>query len=521
MKKACLSVFVLIAFLSVLVIPVMAAEPSTEIEQLKGEVQKLLKKIEEIEKRQAESESKVKETQKKFETVEKAATKLEQEEAKLQEEKKKRAIAYYRDGFFIETPDKQFRMQIGGVLHFDTRFFEGGTSATSFDMRRARYDVRGNLFRGDIEHVFRLQIEMADSPYLRNAYWMFKFRPELNVQIGQFKIPSGGADWLTEEAHVNFVEYATGSPVSPFFDRGVNIHSKFLNDKVQTNLAVVTGTGIDVDVAQGDWDSNKDYIIRLLLIPFKDSGNTFIKGLHFAGSYQDGLQSIKTVRGEANSRTENYESRWYRWKQPYVDLAERRRYGGELHWLVGSAALSYEFNRVEWEDLTVYRYDSTYSNYSADYKTASTIKQFPGTYHSDVHQVWLSYFLTGEEKQFEDVFFAWRQPKPKKNFSLKDGTWGAWEVLARYAFHDTSSGLFDGASAAVLEGSRQGYSLTGGLRWIWNPKTRLMLDVNYCKSTEGAGIQVASTEKGTTDTSISRKFVDSETAVMLRLILTP
>ena len=527
MRRLKFVVFLGFLFLLVMSVPAFGEElkdsstvmlaQATSREDMKSELDALKKKMDDM----RSLEQRIKTLEKKLEEAEKVTTKVKEEEAKLQEDKKTRAIAYYRDGFFLETPDKNFRLQFGGVLHFDTRIFESDRSASSFDIRRARYDMRGYLYKWDIEHMFRLQIEMADQPYLRNAYWMFKFRPEFNIQIGQFKIPSGGADWLTEEAQVNFVEYATGTPVSPFFDRGINIHSFFLGGKIQTNLGAFTGAGIDTDVTQGDWDSNKDYVVRLLLVPFKGSKNKYVKGLHFAGSYQDGLQSIKTIRGEASSRTENYESRWYRWKQPFVDLDNRRRYGGEFHWLVGPATLSYEFNRVEWEDLTVYRYEGASPNYSPDYKTVTSTKKFPGRYHDDVHQVWVSYFLTGEEKQFEDVFFAWRQPKPKKNFSLKDGTWGAWEVMARYASHNTSSGLFEGGSSAILEGSTKGYSVTGGLRWIWNPKVRLMFDVNYCKSKEGAGIQIADTNQGTFDTSISRQFKDSETAFLMRLILTP
>lgn len=478
------------------VIPAVAADP--EIEQLKGEVQKLLKKIEELEKKQQESD-------RKFESVEKVTTKIEQEEAKLKEEKKTRAIAYWKDGFNIETPDKKFRLNMAGVLHFDTRFFESGKSATSFDIRRARYDMRGNLYTGDIEHLFRLQIEMADTPYVRNAYWMFNFMPELKVQIGQFKIPAGGADFLTEEAQVNFVEYATDTPISPHFDRGINIHSHFLGGKIQTNIGAFTGTGTDFDNNQGDMDSNKNYAARLLLVPFKDSDNMYTKGIHLAGSFEDGLQSAKTVRGEANNRTENFESNWYRWIASRVDLDDRMRYGGEFHWLVGPATLSYEFNRVEWNDLKVYN------------SSGQVVRQLKDSQHSDVHQVWVSYFITGEEKQFQDVFFAWRQPKPKKNFSIKDGTWGAWEVLARYAFHDTSEELFEGGTNAVLDGSNKGYSVTGGLRWIWNPKTRIMLDVNYLNSDEGKGISVSRNSKGAS----VREYRDSETALLMRLILTP
>ena len=499
MKKVggLLLAFVFLFCLSAL--PAIAAD--TEMDQLKGEVQKLLKKIEDLEKKQQESE-------KKFESVEKAATKLEQEEAKLKEEKKTRAIAYYKDGFFIETTDNKFRLQIGGTLNFDTRVFESGKSATSFDIRRARYDMRGNLSYGGIEQVFRLQLEMADStPAVRNAYWIFKFMPEINVQIGQFKIPVGGADFLTEEAHVNFVEYSTDTPISPNFDRGINIISSFLGGKIQTCVGAFTGTGSDYDNSQGDWDSDKNYAVRLLLVPFKDSENIYTKGLNLAGSFEDGLQSAKTVRGEASNRTENFESNWYRWiggttTGTAVDLDDRKRYGGELHWIVGPATLSYEFNRVEWDDLKVYR-------------AGRIVNHLKDSYHSDVHQVWVSYFLTGEQKTFEDIFFAWRQPKPKKNFSIKDGTWGAWEVIARYALHDTSKELFEGGTNAVLDGTNKGYSVTGGLRWTWNPKTRIMLDVNYLNSDEGKGIAVNRNVNGTS----ARVYQDTETAVLMRLIL--
>ena len=495
MKKVggLLLAFVFLFCLSAL--PVLAAD--TDVEQLKGEVQKLLKKIEDLEKKQQESE-------KKFESVEKAATKLEQEEAKLKEEKKTRAIAYYKDGFFIETPDKKFKLQIGGTLNFDTRVFESGKSATSFDIRRARYDMRGNLTYGGIEQVFRVQLEMADStPAVRNVYWRFNFMPELNVQIGQFKIPVGGADFLTEEANVNFIEYATDTPISPNFDRGITIISSFLGGKIQTCVGAFTGTGSDYDNSPGDWDNDKNYAFRLLLVPFKDSENKYVKGLNLAGSFEDGLQSSKTVRGEASNRTENFESNWYRWIASRVALDERTRYGGELHWIIGPFAASYEFNRVEWDDLTVYNSSGKVVNHLND------------TYHSDVHQVWVSYFLTGEQKTLEDVFFNWRQPKPNKNFSIKDGTWGAWEVIARYALHDTSEELFEGGTNAILDGSNKGYSVTGGLRWTWNPRTRIMFDVNYLKSDEGKGIAVNRNDEGISN----REYKDTETALLMRLIL--
>jgi phosphate-selective porin len=330
-----------------------------------------------------------------------------------------------------------------------------------------------------LEQTFRLQIEMADSPYLRNAYWILKFHPAFNLQLGQFKAPAGGADWLTEEAQVNFVEYSIQTPVTPFFDRGFNIHSSLARGKIQANLGLVTGVGADIEAQQGDTDDHKDVAARLLLVPFKDREGSALQGLHLAGSFQHGLASVRARQGgEGGYRTESYQSRWFDWRAANLEIERRRRYGAEVHYIRGPVTVSSELARLEWQDVT------------------SFTTGVP----------------TGEQKTFEDVFFAWRQPKPKKTFSPKSGTWGGWEVLARYSYHRTSPELFD---AGLLDGSREGHAFTAGLRWLWNPRLRIMLDWNYLKSTEGRGIVVDRTENGVFPT---KGYVDHETALLLRFI---
>jgi len=58
--------------------------------------------------------------------IEKARTK---EEVGSKKGKKKEAVAYYKDGFFIDTPDKRFRLRMTGSIHFDTRLFGGSESS--------------------------------------------------------------------------------------------------------------------------------------------------------------------------------------------------------------------------------------------------------------------------------------------------------------------------------------------------------------------------------------------------------
>ncbi|MEW6587237.1 MAG: DUF3373 family protein [Nitrospirota bacterium] len=75
MKRAG-STLLAVAFLfSLLVSSVLAADPKSEVEQLKKDVQKLLQRIEELEKKQTETSTKIVEAQKKVEKVEKKALK--------------------------------------------------------------------------------------------------------------------------------------------------------------------------------------------------------------------------------------------------------------------------------------------------------------------------------------------------------------------------------------------------------------------------------------------------------------
>ena len=470
-----------------------AAEQAPSIEELKQEIDALKQQVQLV----PALEEKILELEKKLAALVEEA---EREGARLEQDKKKRLTAYYRDGFFLATADETFRLQIGGVLHFDTRVFGGGDEATpgGFDIRRGRYDFRGTLYGADLEHQFRLQIEMADTPYLRNAYWIFRFSPAFALQLGQFKSPTGGADWMTEEAQINFIEYSIHPPVTPFFDRGFNTHWSFANRKVQANLALVTGVGSDFEVPQGDLDSHKDIAARVMLAPWMGATGSALEGLRVAGSAQQGLASIRARQGgETGYRTENYQSRWYEWKPATMDLERRTRYGWEAHLIRGPLTVSYEWSRVEWDNLTSYTVG---------------VGSLPGRAHADVGQIWVSYFLTGEQKTLDDVFSAWRQPKPKKILSLKERTFGAWELVAKYSYKNASEELFD---LGILDGSRKGYAVTGGVRWIWNPKVRLMVDVNHLESTEGKGIVVEYADKGTT----ARRYVDHENALLLRFIL--
>ena len=75
MKKVGVLLFAFVFLFCMTVLPVLAADTSKDVEQLKGEVKKLLQRIEDLEKKQAETVTKVSEAEKKVEKVAKKSLK--------------------------------------------------------------------------------------------------------------------------------------------------------------------------------------------------------------------------------------------------------------------------------------------------------------------------------------------------------------------------------------------------------------------------------------------------------------
>jgi phosphate-selective porin OprO/OprP len=434
-------------------------------------------------------EEKVMGLEKRIGEAEQVTVKMRDQEAKLKEEKKTPLIAYYKDDFWLETPDKEFQFRIRGNIHFDTRFFDGGSSApNSFDIRQARYDLQGYLFK---YYSFRLQAELADAPYLRNAWVDVGYVPWLHIQFGQMK-PPFSTEWWTLDNRVNFVERATSNPLNPFFDRGFWFWGYLFKETLVWNASVWTGAGLDLDTKKGDIDDHKDFVARLFWTPFKNSGNKNLKELHLVIQGTHGEQSVPTERFESGLRAPNNNSDYWKWTDKTMFLGSRDRYGAELHWIRGPFLLSSEYIGLVYKDMD-------------DKEGLFSDKEGKVTNLS----VWTSYFLTGEKKEVSN--FGWKDPKPAKNFDPRKGTWGAWEILARYSHTETDQTFFN---LGILNGASTADEYTLGVNWTLNPMVRIQLNDVYI---DANGL-LSGSNSDQWDSSVKGKKRDNENAVLLRLI---
>jgi phosphate-selective porin OprO and OprP len=90
------------------------------------------------------------------------------------------------------------------------------------------------------------------------------------------------------------------------------------------------------------------------------------------------------------------------------------------------------------------------------------------------------WMLTGEQRPYsaakEAVFGSFAPDKP---FDLRNGTWGAWEVMARYQAIDLND-------RNVRGGAMDGY--TAGLSWYLNEQWRVSGNVSWLDVTERPGL---------------------------------
>lgn len=395
---------------------------------------------------------------------------------KVKENKGIPAFAFWKNDFFLETPDGNFSMRVRGNLHFDTKLYGGQSeNPTEFDVRRARMDFQGVWYK---YIQWRLQAEFADSPYIRNAWADYKFRDWLHLRGGQMK-PPFSTSWWTLDNRVNFLERGATTPVYPYFDRGWWIWGDVLNNTLTWNASAWSGAGMELDNPKGDIDDHKDYVGRLFYSPFKNQEGHVLKGLHLCVQGTLGNQSIPTTRFETKGMsTQVRDDKMWKWATgSNAEIGARNRWGAELHYVKGPFSLSTEYLEVQYKDIEVFS-DATKSTKVIDEDGRITS-----------WSTWVSYFLTGEGKEVSN--FGWKQPNPKVNFDPVNFTGtGAWEILARYTHSEVSDGLlsetdFGGSTYRIMSGAPWTEEITLGLCWTWNPMVRWQLNYTHIEAPTG------------------------------------
>ena len=382
----------------------------------------------------------------------------EQQTAKKQEAKEAKEVkATYDDGLHFRTNDKSFDIRIGGLIQTDLMLYEPHYPVKNdFDIRRARFFISGRLFR-DFNFKFEGELEGASNNRLVDAYVNYEYFPHIKFQIGQFKEPYS-LEQLIADKNLVFMERSMGFYLTPSRDVGFMVYGNLLKDSLLYSAGVFNGDG--TDATRRGQKNDRQATGRLVLIPFKNFGPSFLKGLQLGGSfsYSDLDTSDFTIDIKTPARTTFFSVKSQTKFNVLEDIDKLHRMNLEMAYAYGPLVIMGEFFK---------------SNY--------TKLQFTDTEPFDFNlkswYVSMLCMVTGEQPTLKDGILE--GIKPKYNFDANARKWGALGIGFRYEQFAGEKKVY---SYLVERGEsvRRATSFTVALNWYLNQLMRLSL--NYSRT---------------------------------------
>jgi len=366
-----------------------------------------------------------------------------------------------KDGFSLKAADDSFRLRIGGYVQADGRFFaddkERATTDT-FLLRRVRPILEGTVgkyFDFRIMTDFGGGTAVVQDAYLDAHPWSWA-----RLRVGKYK-PPVGLERLQSGAELLFVERGLPTNLVPNRDVGVQIHGELAGGAATYAFGAFNGVA---DGASGDLDNSdsKEFAGRLFAHPFKHTSIEVLQGLGIglAGTYGDqrgstSATALPTFRSQGQAAFFSYRSDGTA-AGTTIANGSHSRFAPQGYYYYGPFGLLGE-------------YVKSYQHVQRG-TTAATLE-------NDAWQIAASYVLTGENASYRSV-------SPAQPFDLAKGTWGAFEVAARYGELDVDKVAFP-IFADPTKAARIAESWGLGLNWYLNRNVKFQLNYEQTDFTGG------------------------------------
>jgi len=365
----------------------------------------------------------------------------------------------WSNGFKLSRSDGAYKLKFGGRAMLDSAYIWASDDLKStlapegsgVEFRRARIFFSGTVYD---RVFFKMQYEFAkdddpNDPSFKDVYMgLKKLGPIRSIQVGHFKEPFMLQEW-TSSKNMTFMERGLNNAFYPGRNVGIMGMGNGFDKKLFWQLGLFREAD-DQGFAFEDWgDAAYDLAARVVAAPvYADDG---ARVLHLGVDYihrfnQDG-------RGRIRLR-----------QRPETHFSDR---------LVDTDASSTDSffaldasssDILNLEAAVVYGPFSAQTEWTFDWVEGAGAQQnvaFWGGY------VFVSYFLTGEHRNYDKGHGRFGRVRPKRNFDPFNGDWGAWEVAARYSILDLSDRNVRGG---VL------WDVTAGINWYLFPNLRWMLN---------------------------------------------
>lgn len=366
-------------------------------------------------------------------------------------------------GFGFSSADSNFVATLHGLIQLDSRTFinDGGSGAgkNSFLIRRARPIFTGTVFH-DFDFNFTPDFG-GSTVQIVDAYLNYRYRPELQLEAGKFKSPVG-LEQLQADTWTLFNERSIATDLIPNRDLGVELHGDLFGGVAGYAAGIFNGApDYNGTTVNQDSDDDRAFAGRIFLQPWKTSEVTALQGLGFGvgGSYEKDL-------GTAADLTPGYRTDG---QQNFFTYATGVIANG-THWRISPQAYYY------------YGPLSLLAEYVvSDQQISRTTAPLASIdLQNTAWQISAGWVLTGEAASYNGL-------TPKHPFNPKNGQWGAWQVVARYADLDVDNSAFGPVSFATAGSASEAKAWSVGLNWYLNRDIRVNTSFSRTSFTGGGG----------------------------------
>lgn len=373
------------------------------------------------------------------------------------------------EGVSFRSADTNFALRLRGLLQVDGRAFLGddeyNDNNDSFLIRRARPFLEGTVFR---DFNYRLEPDFGMSQTrLFDAWFDYRYRPELQFKVGKFKAPLG-LEHLQSDATLPFNERGLVSNFMPARSVGAQVSGDALKARLSYAAGVFNVAGDGRNPDNVDFGDEKEFAGRLFLQPFRQTESRWLKGLGLgvAGSYALVSSNALGLPGNTGGTLPGYATpggqQFFAYNPlvgPVVADGAHWRITPQVQYSVGPFGLMGEYALTQQGV-----YNSTTLR-SADLQ----------------HQAWqvsAQWVLTGEPASFNGIV-------PKRPFSPQNGGWGAWQLVGRFGWLGIDDDAFQGfANPATSANAATSWSV--GINWWLNRNLRWLTSFTHT-SFEGGG----------------------------------
>jgi phosphate-selective porin OprO/OprP len=361
-------------------------------------------------------------------------------------------IAVTDKGFTFASSDGANSVRIGGLVQLDSRLFFGdqGASTNAFVLRRARLISEGKFAK---LYSFQFVTDFAGTgaPSILDANLGIALDKALQLKFGKFKSPIG-LEWLQSDSWTFFNERSIVTNLVPNRDLGILASGSILGDAVSYSAGILNGVPDGATSNNTAFDNDKNVVGRVYAMPFKGSAVAPLQGLSVGISAD--LSREKTASGRTAGYKTDGQQTFFSYYAAVVADGQSWHVSPQGEYRYGPFGLLGEY-------------------------VLSTVNVRPSANAAKAqlqNKAWqfaAGYVLTGEDSSFNGV-------TPRTNFDPAAGTWGAFEIVARYAdlkIDDAAFPLF--ASAAT--NADQATSIGVGMNWYLSKVAAVKLDYYQTK----------------------------------------